>query len=79
MYSVEMEENCSIITTLDEDDAYEDVKVTIANDGTVYMQQYNEGLIQEDMIYMSYSQLKDILNAIHSPEGCYYVVQKVTI
>jgi|TARA_B110000977_G_C10627178_1_gene318648 hypothetical protein len=79
MYSVEMEENCSIITTLDDDDAYEDVKVTIANDGTVYMQQYNEGLIQEDMIYMSYSQLKDILNAIHSPEGCYYVVQKVTI
>lgn len=69
MYSVEMEENCSIITTLDDDDAYEDVKVTIANDGTVYMQQYNEGLIQEDMIYMSYSQLKDILNAIHSPEG----------
>ena len=79
MYSVEMEENCSIITTLDDDDAYEDVKVTMANDGTVYMQQYNEGLIQEDMIYMSYSQLKDILNAIHSPEGCYYVVQKVTI
>ena len=24
MYSVEMEENCSVITTLDEDDAYED-------------------------------------------------------
>ena len=79
MYSVEMEENYSIITTLDEDDAYEDVKVTIANDGTVYMQQFNEGISREDMIYMSYNQLKDILNAIHSPEGCYYVIEKVTL
>jgi hypothetical protein len=43
------------------------------------MQQFNEGISREDMIYMSYNQLKDILNAIHSPEGCYYVIEKVTL
>ena len=73
MYTVEFESDASIITTLDQHDMHEDVEVVIADDGVVYMRQYDEQFDRHDILYMSHQQFMDIISAYNSAEGAYYV------
>lgn len=73
MYTVELEFDASIITTLDQRDMYEDVDMILADDGTVYIRQFDENLEEYQMIYMSSQQWLDLMAAYHSPEGAFYV------
>lgn len=73
MYTVEIESDASIITTLDQRDEYNDVEVVFADDGTVYIHQYDEHMNEHQVVYMSSQQWLDIYYGYKSPEGAYYV------
>ena len=71
MFTVEFESNASVITTLDDNDSYNDVEMVVADDGSVYLRQFDEMLGQYEMVYMSYQQWLDLMTAYSSPEGAY--------
>ena len=71
MFTVEFEHDASIVTTLDQQDAFEDVEMVLADDGTIYIRQFDEQLEEFQMIYMSAQQWLDLLTAYQSPEGAY--------
>ena len=73
MFTVEFEADAAVITTLDENDAFDDVQVVIGDDETVYMRQFSEELEEHKLLYMSYQQLLDIVAALNKTKGMYYV------
>jgi len=75
MLTVEIDYDCTIITTLDETASYEDVEV-ILDDTTVFIAQYIEDTDRRQVLELSYQQLTDILMAIDLPEGAYYTKAK---
>jgi hypothetical protein len=74
MFTVEFEKDSTVITTLDQQDKYEDVEVILADDGSVYMRQYEETLDEYQVLYMSYQQLLDIFASMQQTEGAYYAI-----
>lgn len=77
MLTVEIDYDCTIITTLDETASYEDVEVVL-DDTTVFIAQYIEDTDRRQVLELSYQQLTDILMAIDLPEGAYYTKVKRT-
>lgn len=73
MFTVEYEHDAILINTLDETDSFEDVEMVLADDMTVYIRQWNEGTGDFELLYLSYQQLLDILAAMQSTEGAYYI------
>ena len=73
MFTVEFEADAAVITTLDENDAFDDVQVVIGDDETVYMRQFSEELEEHQLLYMSYQQFLDIIAALNKTKGMYYV------
>lgn len=73
MYTVEFEPDAAIVTTLDNKDGYEDVEMILAEDGTVYIRQFDENCEDYQMLYMSSQQWLDLMAAYDSPEGAFYV------
>lgn len=71
MYTVEFDLAGTTITTLDEQDAYDDVEVCISEDNTVFIRQYTQDVEAINVIHMSYGQLMDIVAAMNSSEGAY--------
>ena len=71
MYTVEFESDASIVTTLDDNDSYNDVEMILADDGSIYIRQFDEDLEEYQMLYMSYQQWLDLMAAHQSPEGAY--------
>ena len=77
MYTVEFESDASIVTTLDDNDAYSDVEMILADNGSIYIRQFDEDLEEYQMLYMSYQQWLDLMAAYQSPEGAYRLELKV--
>ena len=75
MLTVEIDYDCTIITTLDEAASYEDVEVVL-DDTTVFIAQYIEDTDRRQVLELSYQQLMDIMAAIDLPEGAYYTKAK---
>ena len=73
MFSVEFESNASVVTSLDENDNFEDVEMVIADEGVVYLRQYEEGLDEYQLIVISYQQFVDLYASMKSSEGFYNV------
>ena len=71
MYTVEFESDASIVTTLDDNDSYNDVEMILADDGSIYIRQFDDDLDEYQMLYMSYQQFLDLIAAHQSPEGAY--------
>mgnify|MGYP000521870468 CR=1 FL=1 len=71
MYTVEFDLAGTTITTLDEQDAYDDVEVYISEDNTVFIRQHIQDVEEVNVIYMSYGQLLDVVAAMNSSEGAY--------
>jgi hypothetical protein len=74
MFTVEFESDSTVITTLDQNDKYEDVELILGDDGSVYLRQYEEALNEYQVIYMSYQQLLDIFASMQQTEGAYYAI-----
>lgn len=76
MYTVEMDFDSALITVLDEHARHEDVKIIIADDGVVFIVQYDEKLDKNHVITISFQQYIDMLAAIQSPEGMFKIEVK---
>ncbi len=79
MYTVEFNPDASVITTIDQRDFFEDVEMVITDEGVVYMRQFDESLNEYQLIYFGYQQWIDLLAAWKSPEGAFYVREKVKL
>jgi len=71
VYTVEFSHDIITIVTLDQDDDFNDVEVTLTEDGSVFISQYDEQWDSTDMLLLSYQQLLDITAAMHSTEGMF--------
>jgi len=69
MYSVEFEHDIAIVTSMDERDEYEDLEVVLADEGTVYLRQYDESYKNYQLIVISYQQLLDLITSLDQTEG----------
>lgn len=76
MYTVEFEQEDTIITVLCEEDNQEDVEVIIGGDGITYIRQFQEYKNEYDIIVLTFNQLQDIVSAVNSPEGLFRLVHK---
>jgi hypothetical protein len=76
MYTVEFESDASVITTLDQNDMYEDVEVILGDAGDVYIRQYEPDMDSYQLILMSAQQWIDLMAAYKSSEGSFYVEVK---
>jgi len=69
MYSVEFEHDIAIVTSMDERNEYEDLEVVLADEGTVYLRQYDESYKNYQLIVISYQQLLDLITSLDQTEG----------
>lgn len=76
MFTVEFDSDASVVTTLDHGGVFEDVEMVIADNGIVYMRQFDEHMDDYQMLFMSLQQFTDILTSYRTPEGMYKVVPK---
>jgi hypothetical protein len=73
MFTVEIESDAAIVRTLDQDDMHEDVEVIFAEDGDVYMRQFEPEMNAYQMLIMSSQQWMDLMAAYKSGEGSYFL------
>ena len=76
MYTVEFESDASVITTLDQNDMYEDVEVILGDAGDLYIRHYEPDMDSYQLILMSAQQWIDLMAAYKSSEGSFYVEVK---
>jgi len=69
MYSVEFEHDIAIVTSMDERDEFEDLEVVLADEGVVYLRQYDESYKSYQLIVISYQQLLDLITSLDQTEG----------
>jgi len=69
MYSVEFEHDIAIVTSMDEGDEFEDLEVVLADEGVVYLRQYDESYKSYQLIVISYQQLLDLITSLDQTEG----------
>jgi hypothetical protein len=72
MFTVEMEDTTTTITTLDDSGLHDDITVTLCDDDTVHMVQYCEEFGEEQVMLISYQQLLDLVSSLGQPVGAYY-------
>jgi hypothetical protein len=77
MYTVELEYDGAVVTSMSDNDAHEDVEVLIDEKGEVFLRQFQEYKNEYEVICMSFQQLMDITTAVHSPEGMYKIQKRV--
>ena len=71
MYTVEFEHDMITVISLDEYDRYNDVEVTLTDNGSVFISQHDDTLDHTEMLLISYGQLLDIVAAVNGPEGMF--------
>lgn len=76
MFTVEFERDASVVTSIDEKDKYDDVEMILAEDGTVFLRQYEDDMEQYQLICMSYQQLLDIVSSLNKTEGMFQIAIK---
>lgn len=73
MFTVEMDADrgqAVLITSLDEENTYEDVSVLVYED-EVYIQQYDDDYDTNNIIIMSIDQWSDLIDSLDLPSGAY--------
>jgi len=72
MFTVEFEEDATIITSLDDQGNLEDLQV-IQDERFVFLRQYDEFTDEFVVLMISPEQFQDIISAQKCSEGAYYV------
>lgn len=70
MFTIEHDHDATIITTLDDNGAHEDIQVLL-DEETVCIRQFDDEQNTHDLVIMSLKQFDEILMALGLPEGCY--------
>lgn len=71
MYTVEFNHDLISIVTLDEGGEFDDVEVTLADNGSALIVQHEEDSGSSDTILLSQQQLLDIVASMNSTEGMF--------
>ena len=74
MFTVEFEPDAAIIQSLDETGNMNDVEMIIAEEGVVYIRQWDDSLEKYEMLVMTYQQLLDIILSLKQTEGLFQIV-----
>ena len=72
MFTVEMDEDKTVIVTLDNEDIHDEVWVYIYDD-IVYIRQYNEESEELELVSMSTTQFYSIMKAMKKGSGIYTI------
>lgn len=78
MFTIETEFDYTVITTLDEEDTFEDVEVVLDAE-VVYIAQALPDSSTRQIIELTYQQFMDIVAALDLPDGAYYAKVKKVI
>jgi len=73
MFTVEINETDSVIITIDDNDAYDDVELVLKDTGDIFITQHIQDVDEVNVIYMSYQQLQELFAGLGSPEGAYHI------
>mgnify|MGYP003627573339 FL=1 len=73
MFTVEMEEDFSLITTLDDNAEFEDLQVLLDTDNRCYIRQWDEGRQRFTTIVCGFKQLFEVVQAMSSSSGAYTI------
>ena len=71
MFTVEFEKDYSVVTSMDEQNNFDDVKMYLENNGVVYLRQYVEDIDTHQVIEISYKQLLDLWSSMRQTEGLF--------
>ena len=76
MFTVEFEQDAAIIQSLDETGNMNDVEMIVAEEGVVFIRQWDDSLEQYEMLVMTYQQLLDIVVSLKQTEGLFQIVPR---
>ena len=71
MFTVEFEKDYSVVTSMDEQNNFDDVEMYLENDGVVYLRRYVEDIETHQVIEISYKQLLDLWSSMRQTEGLF--------
>lgn len=76
MFTNEIEFDESIITILDDDGSYEDIKVFL-DEAEVYIQQWDDNKQSHEFVVMSAKMFYELMEAMKHPAGAYISNRKI--
>lgn len=71
MFTVEFEKDYSVVTSMDEQNNFDDIEMYLENNGVVYLRQYVEDIDTHQVIEISYKQLLDLWSSMRQTEGLF--------
>ena len=71
MYTVEFNHSTTTIISMDDNAEFNDIEMTLADNGSVFLTQYDDEAGSSDMIMISHQQLMDIVASMDSTEGLF--------
>ena len=71
MFTVEFEKDYSVVTSMDEQNNFDDIEMYIENNGVVFLRQYVEEIDTHQVIEISYKQLLDLWSSMRQTEGLF--------
>ncbi len=71
MFTVEFEKDYSVVTSMDEQNNFDDIEMYLENNGVVYLRQYVEEIDTHQVIEISYKQLLDLWSSMRQTEGLF--------
>lgn len=71
MYTVEFYHDTITVISMDDHDQFNDIEMTLADNGLVLLAQYDDDAGSSDMIMISHQQLMDIVASMNSTEGLF--------
>lgn len=73
MFTVEFEDDYTVIRSLSDTDEAEDLEVFINPDNTVFLRQWQDYKEEHDVMCITYQQLLDVFSAMNKTAGAYRV------
>ena len=71
MYTVEFNHSTTTIISMDDNAEFNDIEMTLADNGSVFLAQYDDEAGSSDMIMISHQQLMDVVASMDSTEGLF--------
>lgn len=71
MYTVEFNHDTTTIISMDDNDQFSDIEMTLTDNGSVFLVQYDDDAGSSDMIMISHQQLMDVVASMDSTEGLF--------
>ena len=71
MYTVEFNHSTTTIISMDDKAEFNDIEMTLTDNGSVFLAQYDDDAGSSDMIMISHQQLMDVVASMDSTEGLF--------